>query len=694
MASRDKHVADTQQGERGARLRRQLDGQRRFFEQLATGQPLPVLLETLARTVQDQLDSGLCSLLLLDASGQHLQHGAAPDLPDRYNQAIHGEVIGPSAGACGTAAFLGEPVISGDIASDPRWEHYRELALPFGLRACWSVPFRSSAGAVLGTFAIYHREPRLPLAQEMAVVGQAAYLAGVAVEHYRALETLREREALYRLIAENSGDLIDLCDQNGFFRYVNPSYQTVLGYEPAALIGTQSNRLIHPDDHAAAATLWRDAQLGIASSGRFRCAHADGSWRWIETTMAQAQHEGQPMVVSVSRDVTARQEAREALLRLNAELEQRVAERTAALAASERFYRTLIEAAPQVIWFADADGNVTYANPAWCAMIQSRPEESGLSDWFARLPANEVEATRQHWRRLIAAEAPFQLELRLRRQDGLYRDLVTMAVPVRDEQGVVVNWVGIDSDITERKQAEQALTELNQELEAFSYSVSHDLRAPLRQIEGFLNLLRHHLDGQGDSTAERYAGMIASAATRMSQLISDLLAFSGASRADLQVRPVDLNRLIAEVRDEFAAETRDRRIHWFVGELPPVQADRGLLRVVLANLLANAIKYSAPRDLATIRVEGRAAEDRTALISISDNGVGFDMRYAHRVFGVFQRLHSESEFPGTGVGLATVRRIITRHGGQVWAESKPDQGARFTFTLRLADQWPGEATLG
>jgi signal transduction histidine kinase len=223
----------------------------------------------------------------------------------------------------------------------------------------------------------------------------------------------------------------------------------------------------------------------------------------------------------------------------------------------------------------------------------------------------------------------------------------------------------------------------NKELEAFAYSVSHDLRAPLRHLEGFAELLLKRADANLDETSARYAHAIADAAMKMSRLIEDLLNFSRTSRAEMHTQRVELPPLIEEIQRDLAPVIQDRRISWNVGTFPAVEADPILLRVTLTNLLSNAIKFTAVRPEARIEI-GARAENGDAVIFVRDNGAGFDPQYSDKLFGVFQRLHREDEFAGTGIGLATVRRIIHRHGGRVWADSTVDGGATFYFTLPIA----------
>jgi len=224
------------------------------------------------------------------------------------------------------------------------------------------------------------------------------------------------------------------------------------------------------------------------------------------------------------------------------------------------------------------------------------------------------------------------------------------------------------------------LENLNKELEAFSYSVSHDLRAPLRHMNGFVSMLRKHTLDSLDEKSRRFLDIIADAAQKMGQLVDDLLNFSRMSRTEMRQGLVSLPDLVAEIRNELRPELEGRAVEWKIGALPEVRGDRAMLRLVFMNLLQNAIKYTRQRQPAVIEIGSQSANDED-VISVCDNGVGFDMQYVHKLFGVFQRLHTEEEFEGTGIGLAIVRRVVSRHGGRTWAEGKLGEGAKIYFSL-------------
>ena len=221
----------------------------------------------------------------------------------------------------------------------------------------------------------------------------------------------------------------------------------------------------------------------------------------------------------------------------------------------------------------------------------------------------------------------------------------------------------------------------NKELEAFSYSVAHDLRAPLRHMDGFIRLLKKHAWASLEEKNQRYLGIISDSARQMGLLIDDLLAFSRVGRAELKLLPVSLQQLVQEAMQELREETQGRDITWKIGQLPELMVDRSMMRLVMINLLANAVKFTGKRERAEIEVGASRDEAEGIVVFVRDNGVGFDMEYADKLFGVFQRLHPAEEYEGTGIGLANVQRIIHRHKGRTWARGEVDQGATFYFSL-------------
>jgi PAS domain S-box-containing protein len=278
--------------------------------------------------------------------------------------------------------------------------------------------------------------------------------------------------------------------------------------------------------------------------------------------------------------------------------------------------------------------------------------------------------------------------------DGKESWVSTTKVPLRNLEGQIIGIFGISRDITERKRVEQAIRQLNddlenqatqlqpanKELESFSYSVSHDLRAPLRAIDGYTRILVEDYEAHLDEVGKRICGVISGEARRMGQLIDDLLAFSRLSRKEIHLSRIDMKALAVSVFDELLEEEQQERIDFQIGKLPAARGDLSLLRQVWVNLLSNAIKFTSKKTRAVIEVGAKQSTNEN-IYYVRDTGAGFEMEYANKLFGVFERLHSDKEFDGLGVGLAIVQQVIRRHGGRVWAEGEVEKGATFYFAL-------------
>lgn len=363
---------------------------------------------------------------------------------------------------------------------------------------------------------------------------------------------------------------------------------------------------------------------------------------------------------------------------LNAGLEARISERTAELARQEQLYRTLAEQAPEVVWNTDARGRATFLNRAWYDLVGGKPGEWLGHAWIARVHPDDVEDVRANWAISRETLQPYGGTRRLMAQDGSYHTMSYKAAPVLDERGEVAFWVGIDADITAFKAIEGALRSSNEELEAFSYSVSHDLRAPLGAVGGFSRALTLKLEGHPDERVHHYLERIRIGVENMEQLIESLLSLSKVVRAPLSYGEVDLGAMAREILEDLRVQDSQRAVTVQVQDGLLAQGDEHLLRLVMENLLGNAWKFTSRVAAAIIEV-GKLESGN--VFFVRDNGVGFDMAYAGKLFGAFQRLHTQAEFPGTGIGLATVRRVVARHQGRVWAEAQPGEGTTFFFSL-------------
>jgi PAS domain S-box-containing protein len=387
-------------------------------------------------------------------------------------------------------------------------------------------------------------------------------------------------------------------------------------------------------------------------------------------------------------------------LRLHSgEMEARVDARTRELKDSREQYRQIVETAQEGIWLTDGMFRTTFVNKKMAEMLATTiedmltsPPESFLDkEWLGMI--DQLKTRRR-------AGVGEQYESKLRRRDGGVLWALTSATPLNDENGKLVGSLTMVADITKLKEAEERLLQLNAELEervasrtadlitlnremeAFSYSVSHDLRAPLRGIDGFSQaLLEDHAD-QLDDDGRNLLGRVRAAAQRMATLIDDLLNLSRISRSEMKWENIDLTELAHSVIDDLRQSDPAREIEIVIAPEMCVSGDERLIRIALENLLRNAWKFTRKTKDARIEI-APMLEHGTDVYAVRDNGAGFDMAYADKLFGAFQRLHSMSEYEGTGIGLATVQRIIHRHGGRIWAEGAVNEGATFYFTLQV-----------
>jgi PAS domain S-box-containing protein len=422
---------------------------------------------------------------------------------------------------------------------------------------------------------------------------------------------------------------------------------------------------------------------------------AKGNQKWVRTMALPILSEGKVVKVQgIFQDITERKQVEDALQKAHNELELKVEERTAALSQANALLQALMDTMPDQIYFKDIQCRFIRNSRSQASLLGLNDPAQAIGktdfDFFphaAKAYAEEQEVMR-------SGKPLIDFEEWVVWPDGRESWVSTTKVPFRNSDGKTIGILGISRDITERKRAEQSIQQLNsdlekqtaqlqasnKELEAFSYSVSHDLRAPLRAIDGYTRILVEDYEANLDAEGKRVCGVISAEARRMGQLIDDLLAFSRLGRKEMYSSNIDMKAMVVSILNELLKDEDRARIDFHIARLPSTSADSSLMRQVWVNLLSNAIKFTSKKERASIEVGSKSSREEIVYY-VRDTGAGFDMEYANKLFGVFQRLHGESEFEGTGVGLAIVQRIIRRHDGRVWAEGEVDKGATFYFTL-------------
>ncbi len=527
------------------------------------------------------------------------------------------------------------------------------------------------------------------------------------VSRRKQAEEMRERLAA---IVDSSDDAIVSVDLEGVVIAWNRGAERLSGYSADEALGKHIG-MMAPAERAT-----EDAEI-VERVGRGESLeHFETIW---------VRHDGRQIHVSVTVSPIRDSDGRiVGVSRIARDItEQKRAE--AALQQSEQRFHALANGIPQMAFIANPDGFISWYNRRWYEYTGTTFEQMQGWGWQRVHDPDFLPLVVDRWKDAIARGAAFDMEFPLRRADGEFRTFLSRVLPLKDAAGQVVRWFGTNTDISERKQGEQrlaaqaaelassrqALDKLNEELEqriaertaqletanreleAFTYSVSHDLRAPLRHISGFSRILLNDFRSSLAAEAIELLERVEEATIRMGKLIDGLLSLARLGRQSLNLRQNEMNAIVDQVVAILQPECEGREVEWRIARLPALPCDAVLVAQVFQNLLHNALKYSRRCPKAVIEIDSVQRPGEPVAIFVRDNGAGFNMKYAGRLFGVFQRLHTEAEFEGMGVGLATVHRIIQKHGGTLWADAEIGCGATFYFTLGGSETGPTAQTM-
>jgi len=597
---------------------------------------------------------------------------------------------------------------------------FRKLEVPLILfvlaAAVWYGGFGPGIVAIaagIASIAYLFTEPRFSFYIDRADVGYfvvfvlfAALIGWFALRRRRIEQELRnardELEARHANLLDVTHDAIFVRGFDGGITYWNRGAQELFGWTPVQAVGRNANELMLTVFPRPIEDILDELLRTGRWEGELGKTRADGrelvvASRW---SLQRDRHQQAAAILETNNDITERKAAEARIRKLNADLELRTHEleasndELAAEVAMRLRYANLLELANDAIFVRAWDGTITYWNRGAQELLGWTPEQA-CSQKAQELLHTVFPASRDEVQQELLCVGRWEGELIQTAANGRQVIFATRWSLQCDAAGQPSAVLEANDDITERKRAEERIQKLNldverrtleleasnKELEAFAYSVSHDLRAPLRHVAAYSELLQKQAASVLDERCKRYVENLVDSAKKMGMLIDDLLAFSRIGRAETRTTLVSLADLAREVVRDMERETDGRDVEWRIGELPEVHGDRSMLRLALANLLANALKFTRPRAQTRIEIGSRETPSGEFVVSVRDNGVGFDMRYVDKLFGVFQRLHSGETFEGTGIGLATVQRIVTRHGGRAWAEGAVDAGATFYFSL-------------
>ena len=481
---------------------------------------------------------------------------------------------------------------------------------------------------------------------------------------------IKEISEIYEIIFDNAPDGILLADvENKNFYIGNKMICQMLGYslEEIKNMGIMD---IHAEEDLPYVIEQFEKQskkeIGIAKD--LPVKRKDGSIFYADVNSVLIALSGKPYIAGIFRDTTERKKAELALLE------------------SEDRFRTLADNIPQLCWMADADGSTFWYNQRWYEYTGTTPEQMEGWGWQSVHDPGTLPQVLEQWKSSIATGKTFDMVFPLRGSDGVFRHFLTRVMPVFDQNGKVVRWFGTNTDVTERKNAEEELRKLTEELkrsnadlQQFAYAASHDLQEPLRGIASFAGLLEKHYKGKLDKKADEFINHVVDDAKRMQMLIKDLLEYSQIDTKGKIFGITNCSVVLEEAIYNLRSAIEESGTQVTYDLLPTIMADGSQLKRLFQNLIGNAIKFRSD-ETPKIHISSRQ-EGNEWVFSVQDNGIGIDPQYSKRIFVIFQRLHTRQEYQGTGIGLSICNKIVARHGGRMWLESEPGKGSTFYFTI-------------
>ena len=499
----------------------------------------------------------------------------------------------------------------------------------------------------------------------------------------RAEQALREREEQLRFVTDHVPVFIVQCDHETRYKFVNAAYAGRFPARPEDIVGKKIREVVGAKAYGSFRHHVEKALAGTRVEFEEKIPYEHLGERWMHCIyVPEKTTDGQVTgFVAVIHDVTTRRAAEEALRE------------------SEEHFRSLAEGMPHMVWECDRFGAWHYRNAAWAQYSGAAQGSTPVSSWLEFYHPDDRELLTRAWNETLRSQGTirFDVEARMRRHDGVYRWFRVTAAAVRNTSGEIIKWAGTCTDIDEQKRAHEVLEhtvrertarlrETVHELEAFSYSIAHDMRAPLRAMQGFAAILEQEYASKLDATARSYLQRLVTASGRMDRLIVDILNYSKVVRGELDLAPVDVQKLIGTIVESYPNLDASRADIQIEGTLPLVRANEAALTQVISNLLGNAVKFVAPNVRPHVRIYAEGTREGSMVaICFEDNGIGMPRESQKRLFNIFTRLNRPGLYEGSGIGLAIVKKAVERMGGRVSVESEPGKGSCFRVELQRAE---------